>query len=258
MALLKRFQHLAVNTITFSNVFWLYLSRFSHIKVRILRLWNGAVFHVDNLNNNLGTVIEVFYAREYRDLEELIDRKDATFIDIGANIGTFTIWALRTVPGSRVFSYEPETKNYSLLVENIRDNGMERRAQAFRSAVCGESGMRSLSIAGESSGKNSLAYDVGGVVSEQVSCLTLASIFADNGITHCDCLKVDCEGAEYELLYAAPVSVTNMIDMIIFESHGVEGHCVGALKKFLVERGFTIEDSLLFASMHTARKVKVQ
>ena len=40
-----------------------------------------------------------------------------------------------------------------------------------------------------------------------IECVSLADIFADNAITHCDLLKLDCEGAELEILEAAPPGI---------------------------------------------------
>ena len=255
MSYIKRSKSFIQNWITFRNAYALYAARIMQGDLRVLKLWNGAVFHVENVNNNLGTVLEVFNAREYRDLESLRGRSNATIIDIGANIGTFTVWAAGILPTATIYSYEPETKNYELLKRNIIANGLEKRAQAFLLAVCGDVGVRTLTIAGESSGKNSLSYDVGTGVSSQVTCTTLERIFIDNKITHCDCLKIDCEGAEYEILYNTAPEHLKKVRMMIIEHHGVEGESVEELTKFLKQQHFTIEHSKMFNSMFTARRI---
>jgi FkbM family methyltransferase len=45
------------------------------------------------------------------------------FVDIGANIGTHTLYALRTGIFARVISVEPEPRNFELLTQNLRING---------------------------------------------------------------------------------------------------------------------------------------
>jgi FkbM family methyltransferase len=45
------------------------------------------------------------------------------FVDIGANVGMYTIWAAKT-RGVRTFSFEPESQNYALLYRNIVMNGL--------------------------------------------------------------------------------------------------------------------------------------
>ena len=47
---------------------------------------------------------------------------DEVFVDIGANVGMYTIWAAKT-RGVRTFAFEPESQNYALLCRNIVLNG---------------------------------------------------------------------------------------------------------------------------------------
>lgn len=238
----------------FSNFLAVIQAHYVGTNLQYFRLWGGAVFKVVNTNNNLGTIIEVFYLKEYRDLEDLKYVVRPVVIDIGANIGTFTVWALRTLPNARVIAYEPESTNFRLLTENICLNNISSQTTAFKRAVGGELGERSLAIAGESSGKNSLSFEIGDGTHEIVMCTTLDMIFADNAITHCHCLKVDCEGAEYELLYGASAETLAKIDMIILEYHRVAGESTDKLQEFLRQHGFVIEISKLFSGMLTARR----
>ena len=49
---------------------------------------------------------------------------DAVFVDVGANIGTHTVYALRTGRFARAVAFEPEPKNARLLAMNIEANGL--------------------------------------------------------------------------------------------------------------------------------------
>lgn len=57
---------------------------------------------------------------------DLLDRflhKNETFIDIGANIGTFTLYAGKLVGNEgKVLSFEPHPKFYNFMIENIKLN----------------------------------------------------------------------------------------------------------------------------------------
>jgi FkbM family methyltransferase len=55
---------------------------------------------------------------------------DDVVVDIGANVGMYTIWAAKA-RGVRVFAFEPEAENYALLNRNIHANGLDERVQAF-------------------------------------------------------------------------------------------------------------------------------
>ena len=50
-------------------------------------------------------------------------KKGMKIVDIGANLGYFTVIAARRVgPSGRIFSYEPDPHNYALLKKNIETN----------------------------------------------------------------------------------------------------------------------------------------
>jgi FkbM family methyltransferase len=52
------------------------------------------------------------------------------FVDIGANVGMYTIWAAKT-RGVRTFAFEPESQNYALLYRNIVMNGLSENVVAY-------------------------------------------------------------------------------------------------------------------------------
>ena len=53
---------------------------------------------------------------------------DAVFVDIGAHIGTHTIYALRTGRFARAVAFEPEPRNAGLLARNLEANGLSHAA----------------------------------------------------------------------------------------------------------------------------------
>src|SRR5215467_14230791 len=55
-------------------------------------------------------------------------RADAVFVDIGAHIGTHTVYALRTGRFARAIAFEPEPRNADLLVRNLEANGLSQAA----------------------------------------------------------------------------------------------------------------------------------
>jgi FkbM family methyltransferase len=60
-----------------------------------------------------------------------------TMVDIGANIGMYTIYAA-ALRGCRVFAFEPESLNYAELNKNIFANGLHERVSAFCMALTNE------------------------------------------------------------------------------------------------------------------------
>jgi len=63
--------------------------------------------------------------------------EDDVFVDIGANMGLYTIFA-SVFARARVFSFEPESQNYALLNRNIQLNKVADRVVAWCCALSNE------------------------------------------------------------------------------------------------------------------------
>lgn len=117
-------------------------------------------------------------------------RDGGLFIDVGANVGTYTIWAAEL--GAEVIALEPAADTFGLLEENIALNGY--RVTAVRAAAGDHCG-RVQFTAGLDAG-NSLAPD-GSVTTDLV---TIDSLVGDRRVTG---MKVDVEGFEIDVLRGA-------------------------------------------------------
>jgi len=117
------------------------------------------------------------------------------FIDVGANVGTYTIWAAEL--GAEVIALEPAADTFELLQENIALNGYQVTAvQAAAGDHCGTAWFTSGLDAG-----NSIAPD-GPVMTELVKAelVTVDSLIGDRRVTG---MKVDVEGFEIDVLRGA-------------------------------------------------------
>ena len=75
---------------------------------------------------------------------------------------------------------------------------------------------------------------------------TLDELLRRLGVARCDLLKLDCEGAEYEILYGASEETLRAIDAITAEYHvGLNEHTVAELVRFLESRGFIVTSTPL-------------
>jgi len=66
-------------------------------------------------------------------------------VDVGANVGMYTIWAARTT-GATVYAFEPESLNYALLNRNIFYNGVSDRVHAYCLALSDHAGLGELHL----------------------------------------------------------------------------------------------------------------
>jgi len=195
------------------------------------------------------TIAVIFIKKDYGDIPD-----NSVIIDIGANIGVFSIFA--AVPeNNKVYSYEPMPENFNLLKENIQSNNLGNKIFPFNSGVSSKKETRKLYL-GDSPfhsflpAKESPFNVLYGATKSpaqafsQINCLSLKDIFDANSISVCHLLKMDCEGAEYEILYNAPDECFKKIKEIRLEYHNHEssqnnnGEC---LKNFLEKKGFTVK-----------------
>ena len=114
-------------------------------------------------------------------------RGGGLFLDVGANVGAYTIWAAEC--GAEVISLEPAADTFGLLLENVALNGYRVKAiQAAAGAHCG--------TARFTAGRDSVNHlDPDGPVEARL--VTIDSLI---GGRHVVGIKVDVEGFEIEVL----------------------------------------------------------
>jgi FkbM family methyltransferase len=121
-------------------------------------------------------------------------------VDIGANVGAFAIAVAKRHPGVHVHAFEPLPDTFAQLQRNIAANGVSN-VTAWNLAVTGDG--REVVLFNDAANSGGSTMHGGG---EPIRCpsTTLAAIFRDHVPGRCALLKVDCEGAEYEMLADAP------------------------------------------------------
>jgi len=120
--------------------------------------------------------------------------KSGVFVDIGANIGVMSLLA-KSVGARVIVAYEPEPDNFALLERNKKLNKVQIETHA--EAVWGETGpIKLVSLQGNSSSESSLvALHPDKVI--EVETRSLRQVL--QSFEEIDVLKVDTEGAEYEI-----------------------------------------------------------
>ncbi|MCJ7805540.1 FkbM family methyltransferase [Patescibacteria group bacterium] len=183
-------------------------------KGRILRLRNGLRFKAKDFMD-AWIIKEVFASNEYKIKSSL---RQATVIDIGANIGAFSILAALKMQKAKIYSYEPGSMAFDQLNENILLNGMERQIIPFKLAVYKGKGKIKLYELGKT-GLSSIYKSREERKFETIKTVTLEDIFLDNKIKVCNYLKIDCEGAEYDILAYCPGYILKRVKTVALEFH---------------------------------------
>ena len=196
-----------------------------------LCLRNGISFNISE-RNNFETIDEVW--RNRIQTKELSLPSSGIVIDIGANIGAFSLMAAEQLHEGLVLSYEPEVNNYSALVKNIAYNKLENKVKPIQLAVSDKVGEQFLFL-GEASGYHSIspsestnAFDE--TEREMVKTTTLSELFRENKISNCAFLKMDCEVAEKSILLNADLNDLKKISKIVIECHNGYSEIIQRLK----------------------------
>lgn len=160
---------------------------------------------------------DIFGGREYADYFPFY--QDATVVDIGAHYGFFSLFAsLNTGPGARILSLEPSSANYKMLRDNVA-RARRTNITALNMAVAGSTGTAVLQLAAAATNSLVTGDSPNAANVERVEALSLVDLFERQKLETVDFLKMDCEGAEYEILENASDATLARINVVSMEFH---------------------------------------
>jgi len=160
---------------------------------------------------------EIFVENCY-ELPEVLRRAPyGTVIDIGANIGLFTLRSKQLWPEARVVALEPHPDNFQKLQEHIEINKL-RDVEPMQAGIAEKCGCFDLFISPRNIAGHSMYKKTAESRSISIPTLTLPDVMektpAGSGAT---LLKIDCEGCEYPLLSTLTQEIADRISCIVFE-----------------------------------------
>jgi FkbM family methyltransferase len=161
-------------------------------------------------------------------------------VDVGAGIGDFTLYASLGHPQNRVYAFEPFPESFHLLQENLRINGVTN-VQAFPEAIGAQRGSLLLDLSRGEPLQFSTEVASQSRTTLSVPCLSLPEALERLGVKRCHLLKLDVEGAEFDILFSTPDPILGQIEHIVMEYHdGVTPYGHGDLARFLHDKGFQV------------------
>lgn len=104
------------------------------------------------------------------------------FADIGANIGTHLVHALKACGFTQGLAFEPDPRNYALLIQNIATNGLADKTHAFKTALSSCSGAATFELCGSNFGDHRVRVaGVKPIVSFEEDQRQTISVLTDTG-----------------------------------------------------------------------------
>jgi len=179
----------------------------------------------------------------YKSLFKINFQKDDVILDLGANLGIISILLSKKFPFTKIYSFEASPINYDNFIKNIKDNNC-LNIIPFNLAVWSKSNdIIEIPTSPTNSGGSSIFYKpefFNQYPVSKIPTISLKDIFDQNNINECKLLKIDVEGAEYEIFKEFPQEYYNKIKNIGIEFHKCQAANTFNLKKALKENNIPI------------------
>jgi FkbM family methyltransferase len=181
---------------------------------------------------NAWPIVEIFRDGHY---DIPIDWSDVDrVLDVGGHVGAFATWLAVRAPNARVDVFEPEPRNFADLVANIARNQLGDRLIAVNAAV-GARDERRVLTAPIRRDMSSFAPGAGRKI--EVECVSLDRHIREGVAAPVDVVKLDCEGAEWEILPSLTDESLRLVRHFLIEFHAREPAEIDAAAHALRTRG---------------------
>jgi FkbM family methyltransferase len=213
----------------------------------------GALFHVRPFAQDCYTVFCYWAdAKAGFRFGDYTASDNDVILDVGAHIGAVSVRAAAAAQNVTVYALEPFPTNFDLLKRNIRTNGLGRAIFPHQVAVGAVSGDRDLFTCSErADGHTFYAHErfrFGEPI--RVRCVRLTDFLSGEGIDTVNFLKIDAEGAEYDIFLEGDTSFLDNVECVGMEYHEWWPQRRAAdIVRVLEHKGFSVtaKDGDLFA-----------
>lgn len=231
---------------TLLRIFWWKINQL-YIKIPAVVEMIDGVKCICYPNSSYGGLVVYTRLPEYHEMKFILSKlkKFDTFIDVGANIGVFSLLAVSKIENGKVYSFEPNEVAGTIFRENIRLNDFSKVINHDERIVSDKNGSEYFTLTKHSEVSH-ISYKKSSVKdhNKRIKSIKLDSFCEKNKIKKVRILKIDVEGAEKKVLKGSESLIKdNLIDYILFESnidskeYGYESE---ETKDFLMKYGYDL------------------
>lgn len=203
--------------------------------------FQNLVFNIDSLDEFL-ILNEIFVNKDYN----FLSPEKCVLIDIGANVGMASIFFSKLEHVDKIYAFEPVQDTYDIALKNVKNNNIKKIIRfsnyglgnsdreekfLFNRKARGNFGMRVKSNETPNDSLETRSIFIK-KASEEIDLILKEN--PDYRIV----IKMDCEGAEYEILEDLHnSSLISKIDIFILEWHD---YGADLLEQYLIENNYTV------------------
>jgi FkbM family methyltransferase len=154
--------------------------------------------------------------------------------DLGANVGVSSLFFASLYPKATIYGFEPLPENFEVCLLNYR--GIANKSQVFPWAIGSKTGQAIFDCKNDSRGGRLESThpdpNLQTIAQIQVKIISIADLINKEGLPPPDFLKIDVEGAEYDVL-AGLAGYEDSVGSIYLETHGdnIKHNCILWLEK---------------------------
>jgi FkbM family methyltransferase len=141
-------------------------------------------------------------------------------LDIGSNIGTSILFFHEQFPAAKIYGFEPHPETFRVLEKNV---GAIPSVAVFNYALGAIDQKISLSFDGADfsrfGAKDATESPLGTITTAECEARHAGEVVKHLGLDRVDLIKIDCEGAEYDVLSALPEEMLRHCQWIVGEMH---------------------------------------
>ena len=176
------------------------------------------LIHPANTLGFVDTFLEVWFDRCYTDPAFYSPRDGDVVLDLGGNVGLFTILLARPNPSCRVVVVEPFEENFECLRRNVEAANLGN-VEVRKAALAGERGTAYMQRVGQRSLDHRLAEvpDVSGA--DEVNTITLDDLVGSLQCESIALVKIDIEGSEHDAFQTVANETIRRVERFAIEYH---------------------------------------
>jgi FkbM family methyltransferase len=153
-----------------------------------------------------------------KEIRDFTISHDAIIVDVGAHIGTFSMFISKKTPRGCVFAVEASLDSFNIASMNCKLNQLEN-VVIEHVALAGETGLIQLHHDPDGNWGHSIVKALSHHSAETVAATTLVEFMERHSLGGIDLIKFNCEGAEFPILLNCPVSILSEIKKMIILYH---------------------------------------
>lgn len=205
---------------------------------------NGALHYKDWDNSFIPQILDEMYLKHIY-APYLYGKKDLTILDLGCNIGLFSMFASQFA--KQIYAFEPTKESFDLAAKNLTENKIIN-VKLFQKAIAKDDGKTILWHADNTTMNSTMEIvtsknaDMEHRTKEEVDTIRLDTFVKEEGITRIDFMKMDIEGSECEVIGSKSFeNIVPILDSGLVEYHEWSNVNVQQLVTTLRDYGYTVD-----------------